>query len=149
LADLFAFDFTAPAPPPPPPPALSPPVVVPGAVPAPRAEEPAAEARRVLHDGECRAAIANRRSAIVPWILMAAWARLCDERLLSPALFDELCATLATEFDMVEHRHKALIDRAWLAAGTFELPRGAYPATVRGAVAHIAWTAWRVLLPRE
>lgn len=89
--------------------------------------------------GAYRAAIACGPNMMVPWFLMASYAYYqLDVSLLTDAAYDELARNLDARWDEIEHRHKHVIDRASLAAGTaFGLDRDAYPPMVVGAVTHL------------
>ncbi len=101
------------------------------------------------NDGIFEVALASSRNMLVPWYLIASWAYfVCDHPLLTDARFDQLCRELDAEWETVGHRHKDLVDRAWLSAGTCGLARTAYPASVRGAAAHLA-AADGVRIPRS
>lgn len=100
-------------------------------------------------DGIAECAIGHSRNMLVPWFLIASWSYYWgDHALISDGLFDRICRDLEAEFDGLEHKHKHLVDRAWLAAGTCGLARDAYPASVRGAAAHLA-AQHGVRIPRE
>lgn len=116
----------------------------------PPATPPAARDGDRRHDGLARVAIDRSRDMLVPWYLIASWAYyVCDHPLLTDPFFDGLCRALAAELPAIAHRHKHLVDPEAIAAGTCLLPREAYPATVRGAAAHLAWSADGVRLPRD
>lgn len=69
----------------------------------------------MLHDTQCREIIGRRRSALVVWWIMAAWAyEVTNTPIISDALFDEIAARLDKEWWKVEHRHKHLLDRKML-----------------------------------
>ena len=109
----------------------------------------AAEPPCRVQDGIARLVVGRSRNMLVPWFLIAAWAYYVgDVPLLSDAMFDEICRALDAEWNDVEHRHKHLVDRSWLAAGTCLLARNLYPASVRGASAHLARCAGLPAVPR-
>ena len=101
------------------------------------------------NDGICDVALATSRNMLVPWYLIACWAYFVgDHPLLTDARFDRLCRELDGEWETIEHRHKHLVDRAWLQAGTCGLAREAYPCSVRGAATHLA-AAEGAHIPRD
>lgn len=101
-------------------------------------------------DALCQGIVSRNPAMLVPWFLMASWAYYqCDAPLLTDGAFDVLCRMLAENWHAIEHRHKPLIDRAWLIAGTCALARDRYPATVKGAAAHLASCRLAKRLPRD
>lgn len=110
---------------------------------------PAMAAASPLQDGIAEYSIGCSRNMLVAWFLVASWSYYVgDHPLISDALFDRICRDLDAEWEAIEHRHKHLIDRAWLTAGTCALAREAYPPSVRGAAAHLARTGAGVEIPR-
>ncbi len=91
-----------------------------------------------LHDRLAKTAITHNVNMLVPWYLMASFAYYqLDTPVLTDGLFDDLCKQLDAAWDRITHRHKALIEREALAAGTCLLARENYPAIVAGAVANL------------
>lgn len=65
----------------------------------------------------CRERIASSPNMLVPWWIMAAWVydqRLGGDALISDALFDEIADRLDREWETITHRHKHLLQRAYL-----------------------------------
>jgi NAD-dependent DNA ligase len=61
-----------------------------------------------------------------------------DESLVSDSEYDTLCVRLLNNFDKIEHRHKYLINKEDLKAGTgFALSKKDYPSIVIGAAKHL------------
>ena len=48
---------------------------------------------------------------LVPWWIMAAWAYEQADPIISDAMFDKIAMRLAKEWNKVEHKHKALLDK--------------------------------------
>ena len=86
-------------------------------------------------DQQCRVLTRKNRNLLVPWYLMTSYLYYCkDKSVVSDQTYDELCKRLLDEWDWVEHRHKHLIDRQALAAGTgFYLKERDYPLITRSA----------------
>jgi hypothetical protein len=85
-----------------------------------------------LLDKDCFDTVDTNVNMLVPWYLMAAYAYYVeDDPILSDATYDNLVKKLLDRWDEVEHRHKPLIDRDQLLAGTF---LGQYPSIIKGAV---------------
>ena len=72
---------------------------------------------------------------LVVWYLMASYCYYClDKTIMPDADFDGICLRLLKEFDNIEHRHKYLIDKSALEAGTgFHIKEDEYPGIVKGA----------------
>lgn len=81
----------------------------------------------------------RKRNLLVPWYLTASYAYyIRDASIMSDGDYDSLCARLDREWDRVEHRHKHLIDRDWLSAGTCFLRREQYPTITKSAACGLA-----------
>lgn len=81
----------------------------------------------------------RKRNLLVPRYLMASYAYyIRDASIMSDGDYDDLCARLDRQWDRVEHRHKHLIDRDWLAAGTCFLRREQYPTITKSAACGLA-----------
>ena len=81
----------------------------------------------------------RKRNLLVPWYLMASYAYyIRDTSIMSDGEYDSLCARLDRQWDCVEHRHKNLIDRDWLLAGTCFLRREQYPTITKSAACGLA-----------
>lgn len=87
------------------------------------------------HDQLARESFKNSKNVVVAWILMASYLYyLCDESILSDEVFDKMCKWLYANFDEVEHRHKYLIKKEDLSAGSlYQLQDWDYPNIVKGA----------------
>lgn len=57
---------------------------------------------------------------------------VCDESLMTDHEFDAIAKRLLAEWDTLEHRHKHLLDKSSLDAGTCLIPTQAYPGIVVG-----------------
>jgi hypothetical protein len=69
---------------------------------------------------------------MVPYYLMASYAYYeQDDPIVSDSFFDRLAKDLLKEYDRISHRHKSLLTRDMLRAGTYI---GEYPSIVEGAV---------------
>lgn len=76
----------------------------------------------------------------VPYLLMASYLYYCKDE--SPPLldheFDWLCRYAKQNWSQIQHRHKNLIKRSWLDAGSlFKLREDEYPLLVKSAA--YAW----------
>jgi NAD-dependent DNA ligase len=57
-----------------------------------------------------------------------------DKCLFSDAYYDQLCKTLHKKLDKIDHRHKHLVDKAALKAGTgFHLKQDDYPTITKNS----------------
>lgn len=90
-------------------------------------------------DGMYRHTYSVSQNMVVPWLLMAGYCyHVHNVSLLSDELFDEMCRDLDTRWDEVVHRHKDVIKREWLSAGSlYPLKAEDYPVTTRGAASHL------------
>lgn len=71
----------------------------------------------------------------VPWYLMAAYAYYEeDDPILSDRTFDLIAKKILEHWDEIEHRHKNVLTKDMLTAGTFI---GEYPSMVKGATASV------------
>jgi len=69
---------------------------------------------------------------IVPFYLMCAYAYYeKDEPIASDAFFDNLAKVYLEKYDELTHRHRDVVSKEDLEAGTF---MGKYPSIVEGAV---------------
>lgn len=77
---------------------------------------------------------------MIPWFLMASYRYYAkDDPFLTDGCYDWLCAELDRRWDEVEHRHKPLIDRAGLKAGTaFDTDWDSLPSIIKSAADHLA-----------
>lgn len=67
----------------------------------------------------------------VPWYLMAAYAYYEeDDPILSDRTFDLIAKKILEHWDEIEHRHKNVLTKDMLTAGTFI---GEYPSMIKGA----------------
>lgn len=81
----------------------------------------------------------RKRNLLVPWYLMASYAYyIRDASIMPDGDYDALCARLDRQWAKVEHRHKHLIDRGWLSAGTCFLRREQYPTITKSAACSLA-----------
>ncbi len=71
------------------------------------------------YDRIARRVVGNNPNMLAPWWLMSAFMyEVENDPFLSDACFDWLSGELLAKWDQVEHRHKHLIDREALRAGT-------------------------------
>ena len=72
---------------------------------------------------------------LIPWYLILSYAYYIeDESLVTDTEYDNICRRLLDKFDEMEHRHKHLISKDDLAAGTgYTLTKKDYPQIVIGA----------------
>ncbi len=69
---------------------------------------------------------------LVPWYLITAYAYyILDESLIQDHEFDSMAKELLEKYDSIEHRHKPLISKEDLAAGTLLLAEEDYPLIVK------------------
>jgi hypothetical protein len=69
---------------------------------------------------------------LVPWYLITAYAYyLLDESLIEDHQFDSMAKELLENYDTIEHRHKNLIKKDDLLAGTLLLAEEDYPLIVK------------------
>jgi hypothetical protein len=69
---------------------------------------------------------------LVPWYLITAYAYyILDETLIEDHEFDSMAKTLLSEYETVEHRHKHLITKENLEAGTLLLAEDDYPTIAK------------------
>lgn len=86
-------------------------------------------------DQQCRALTQRNRNLLVPWYLMTSYLYYVkDKSVVSDRTYDDLCKRLLAEWNWIEHRHKDLIDREALAAGTgYYIKESDYPLIVKSA----------------
>lgn len=87
-------------------------------------------------EAECLRLTTRHPALLVPWYLMASFAYyIQDDPILTDDGYDDLCMQLQHTWPRVKHRHKHIIDRDALDAGTGHyLAAGDYPAIVVGAL---------------
>lgn len=89
-----------------------------------------------MMDNEFISRIENNINMIVPLYLVAAYAYyIKDDPLISDAVYDLMATTFLEYYDVIEHRHKYLVDKDALAAGTCLIKE--YPLIVDGAYASL------------
>lgn len=68
----------------------------------------------------------------IPFYLMGAYAYYVEDKpIFTDAFFDNLAKLILIEWDNIEHRHKSLVTKDDLSAGTY---LGKYPSIIEGAV---------------
>lgn len=79
-----------------------------------------------------REAIKANINMLVPWYLSASYAYYDqNESLLTDSYYDEICELLDKHWDEITHRHKYLIEREALSAGTgFSLDYKNFPTII-------------------
>lgn len=76
--------------------------------------------------------ISANSNMLVPFYLMCSYAYYEEDNpIVSDAFYDKLARKLLKEYDDIDHRHKDLIDKDALEAGSF---LGKYPSIVQGAL---------------
>ena len=86
-------------------------------------------------DNEVKQRIQKDPSMMVPWYLMASYAYYKEDKpIFTDSYFDSLSKELLKEYDNIEHRHKELISKDALEAGTY---LGSYPSIVKGALENV------------
>lgn len=97
-------------------------------------------------DGMCQAAIASTPNAIVSWVLMASYLYYHhDIGLLSDGYYDELCRTMLTTWDLLQHEHKRLIKVEDLKAGSlYALKPEDYPQRLKYATRFLVREEWGI-----
>lgn len=80
------------------------------------------------------------RNLTVPWFLMTSWLYYHhDITLVTDTEFDVMTRLMIEHWDTIEHRHKQLITRGMLGAGTaFNLRDEDYPEITKSAASHLA-----------
>lgn len=86
-------------------------------------------------DAKGREITGSNPNLIVPWFLMASYLYYHTNRnLLSDGYYDELSKELLSRWDQIEHRHKHLITKDDLSAGSlYRLREEEYPMLVKAA----------------
>lgn len=81
-------------------------------------------------------AIKSNINLIVPWYLILSYSYYClDESLVEDYEYDELAKLFLSNYDIIKHRHKQLVSKDALRAGTlFSLRENDYPLIVRSAL---------------
>lgn len=99
-------------------------------------------------DGQCLAAIGNRKNAAVSWFMMASYVYYVhDLSMISDELYDQLAKQILRDWDEIEHQHKRFLTKEDLAAGTlYTLNAKDYPRIVKGAAQHMIKGAWKLHL---
>lgn len=85
------------------------------------------------YDDKMRECFKTSHNLVVPWLLAASFCyyRL-DQSILSDAVFDKACRWLLDNYDGVTHKHKYLLDKGSLEAGTlYHLIESDYPLVIR------------------
>lgn len=85
--------------------------------------------------------VAGNPNMLVPWYLMACYMYYeLDDPFLSDEKFDWLCKELDEKWDVVEHRHKELIERNALKAGTgYQFDWKSLPTIIKDAATHLCY----------
>ena len=89
------------------------------------------DSRIIEIEKACAEVCENSINMYVPWYLMAAYAYYeQDDPILSDRTFDLLAKKILEHWDEIEHRHKNVLTKDMLTAGTFI---GDYPSMIKGA----------------
>lgn len=85
-----------------------------------------------------------RAGQLVPYYLIHSYLYYIDNTpCMSDSAYDQLCHRVDAEWEIIEHPHRDVIDRASLSATTgFTLKETDYPRMVVGAARHLARLAW-------
>ena len=76
--------------------------------------------------------ITDNSNMLVPYYLMLSYAYYVqDDPIVSDGFYDKLARKLLKEYDTIEHRHKHVISKGDLEAGSF---LGEYPSIIEGAL---------------
>lgn len=79
--------------------------------------------------------VSTNHNMLVPWYLRAAYAYYhLDDPIISDAAFDDIAKKLLDNYNEVEHRHKCLITKGDLRAGSLLLKEEEYPRIVVGSL---------------
>lgn len=91
-------------------------------------------------DAKAQGSIKDKPNLMVPWLLMASYLYYHEnESLFSDEYYDALSKELLLKWDEVEHRHKHLITKEDLMAGSlYKLKELDYPSMCRGAALYLA-----------
>jgi hypothetical protein len=86
----------------------------------------------MMLDGYVKAIITSNPNMLIPHYLMHSYLYyVMDDPVVSDAMFDTICKRLLVELDGLSHRHKGLVDKDLLVAGSgFNLQ---FPGMVAGA----------------
>ena len=88
--------------------------------------------RHLMFDSHADEIIKNNINMSVPYYLMASYAYYVeDDPIFSDAFYDELAKTILAEWNNITHRHRDVIDKDALEAGSF---LGKYPSIIEGAL---------------
>lgn len=87
------------------------------------------------YDEEAQEKIAEAPNLSVPWFLMASYTYyILNKSILSDTYYDQLSHFILDNWDTLEHRHKHLLDKNGLEAGTaYYLKKDDYPWICRSA----------------
>lgn len=78
---------------------------------------------------------AKNINLMVPWYLMASYAYYVeDEPILTDSFYDDLAKTILAAWDDITHRHRDVINKDALVAGSF---LGEYPGIIQGALKEV------------
>lgn len=78
---------------------------------------------------------AKNINLMVPWYLMASYAYYIeDEPILTDSFYDNLAKTILAVWDDITHRHRDVINKDALVAGSF---LGEYPGIIEGALKEV------------
>lgn len=86
-------------------------------------------------DAEVKLVLATNPNMLIPHYLIHSYLYYeLDVAVISDLLYEDLCKQLLREWDRVEHRHKDLVDKGSLTAGTGYYLKD-YPGIVKGSAA--------------
>jgi len=82
--------------------------------------------------------VESDRNMLVPWYLMAAYVYYhLDDNLITDAQFDWTAKEILANYDFITHRHKHLITKEELEAGTLLLAEENYPAITKDSARYL------------
>lgn len=96
----------------------------------------------VYLDDEMRKSYKRSINTVVPWLLMASYLYYLRPEhvpILSDCTFDRACEWLYDNWEVVEHRHKHLITKEDLAAGSlYALKENEYPLITKNTAVQLS-----------
>lgn len=89
-----------------------------------------------MYDKEFLKFAEKSRNIIIPWFLMASYAYYhLDKSIISDGLYDKMAKAILKHWNIIQHRHKNLITKTDLKAGSlYRLREDEYPSLTKDSV---------------
>lgn len=99
------------------------------------------------YDQMARDAFKKDKNMVIPWILLSSYCYYIVHRgLVEDITYDRMCRYLLDNWGVLEHRHKYLITKEDMEAGTlYQLKKEDYPGIIQGSAMKLLYDGEQLL----